>query len=238
MIEQKLEYDRASTIFSPEGLLYQVQYAMEAVNKGGTVIGIVFKNGVLLVADKKQPDGLMESDFIEKIFIIDDHIAIALAGLVGDGRRLIYDAEVDAQRNKFVFDEKVDIIEIVNRMCEIKQAFTQFGGLRPFGVSLLIAGIDSTGPRLFETDPSGTPTEWKATAIGLGRNEVIQFLQENYKDDMELTVVIALAVESLRLIRGNDLDNDVLEMVAICKDSEDNIKAHRYTREEIISYLR
>lgn len=215
MIEQKSEYDRASTVFSPEGLLYQVQYAMEAVNRGGTVVGITSREGAVLVADKKQSDRLIESRFIEKIFVIDTHIALGMAGLVGDGRRLIYDAMLEAQRNRYIYDEPIDITELTNRICQIKQIFTQYAGLRPFGVSFLIAGVDYSGCRLFETDPSSTPIEWKAAAIGADKTDVMDFIVKNYHDNLTLQDAINLSINSLKHVCQDKLTADNLEMVII-----------------------
>ncbi|MDP6627269.1 MAG: archaeal proteasome endopeptidase complex subunit alpha, partial [Methanopyri archaeon] len=181
MTPEMMGYDRASTVFSPDGRLFQVQYAMEAVRRGATAIGIVCKDGIVLAADKRISNVLMVHSFVEKIFEVDDHVGVATSGLVADGRKLVDDARIESQRNHIVFDEAIEIASLVKRICDIKQLFTQYGGLRPFGVSLLIAGVDETGPRLFETDPSGTPTEWKATAVGEGRKEVLEYLKENYK---------------------------------------------------------
>ncbi len=207
-------YDRGVAIFSPDGRLFQVQYAMEAVKRGATVIGVVYNSGVILLADKKVFHGLVVPESIEKIYRIDEHIGAATIGLVADGRKLIEDARVEAQRHKLIYGERISLKKLVNELSKIMQIFTQFGGLRPFGVTLLIAGFEDR-PRLFEIDPSGTPTEWKATAVGEGRQEVMKFLQERYKPDMSFEEAAKLAVEALRGFLKEKFNLERVEMAKV-----------------------
>jgi proteasome alpha subunit len=176
-------YDRAITVFSPDGRLFQVEYAREAVKRGATAIGIKVKEGVLLLADKRVASKLLEADTIEKIYKIDEHICAATSGLVADARVLIERARIEAQINRLTYDEPITVKELAKRVCDFKQQYTQFGGVRPFGVSLLIAGVDEV-PKLYETDPSGALLEYKATAIGMGRNTVMEYFEKEYSEDM------------------------------------------------------
>ena len=148
-------YDRASTIFSPDGRLFQVEYAREAVKRGTTTVGLKFNESVVLIVDKRITSHLIEPESIEKIFQIDDYIGCATSGLVADARVLVDRARIDAQINEITYGEKIPINTLVKRICDFKQSYTQFGGVRPFGVVLLIAGIDTTGSHLYSTDPSG-----------------------------------------------------------------------------------
>jgi len=173
----QMGYDRAITVFSPDGRLFQVEYAREAVKRGATAIGIKTKEGVILIADRRVGSRLLEASTIEKIYKIDEHICAATSGLVADARVLIDRARLEAQINRLTYDEPISIKELAKKICDFKQQFTQFGGVRPFGVSLLIAGVDKE-PKLFETDPSGALLEYKATAIGAGRNTVMEFFVE------------------------------------------------------------
>ena len=190
-------YDRVVTVFSPDGRLFQVQYAMEAVKRGATVIGIKAKDGVAMLADKKILHSLIRERSIEKVYQVDDHVGAATIGLVADGRKLIEQARVQAQRNRLVYDESITVRQLVFDVSSYMQIFTQYGGLRPFGVTVLMAGYDSE-PRLYEIDPSGTPTEWSATAVGEGRPEVMKVLDAKYTENITLKEAFPLGIDALK----------------------------------------
>jgi len=193
---QMMGYDRAITVFSPQGRLYQVEYAREAVKKGTVSLGIVYKNGVLLAADKNITEDLMISESVDKIFKVDDHIGAATSGLVADGRRIIDRARVVAQSHRVTYDEAMGVDMLTKEICDYKQLHTQVAGVRPFGTALLIAGVDGK-PRLFETDPSGSFWEYKATAIGENIDKVKALFTKEYKDDMSLDQAIELGLKAL-----------------------------------------
>lgn len=200
----QMGYDRAITVFSPDGRLFQVEYAREAVKRGATAIGIKVKEGVILVADKRVGSRLLEADTIEKIYKIDEHICAATSGLVADARILIERARIEAQINRLTFEEPITVKELAKRICDFKQQFTQFGGVRPFGVSLLIAGVDAV-PKLYETDPSGALLEYKATAIGMGRSVVMEFFEKEYRDDMTFEEALILALVAM----GKSIESEI-----------------------------
>ncbi|MDH5745691.1 MAG: archaeal proteasome endopeptidase complex subunit alpha [Candidatus Bathyarchaeota archaeon] len=189
-------YDRAITVFSPDGRLFQVEYAMELVNRGATILGIRCSEGVVLGAEETI-EALEETEYSWKIFKIDDHIAAAIVGLSSDARVLIDQARIYAQSNKLTYDEPIDVEVTTKRVCDIKQLYTQHAGVRPFGVSIIFGGVDKTGNRLFGTHPSGTYRGHKATAVGAGRETVINMLKEEYREDMRLEDTIKLAVKCL-----------------------------------------
>ena len=191
-------YDRAITVFSPDGRLFQVEYAREAVKRGTTALGIVYADGVLLATDKSLRTKLVKTDSIEKIFKIDDHIGAATSGLVADARRLIHHARVEAQREKVAYNEPMGVEAITKEVCDLKQMYTQYGGTRPFGTSLLIMGVDEQGPRLFETDPSGAFSEVFAAAIGVGKKDVEAVFEKKYDQKMSRDAAVALALEVLK----------------------------------------
>lgn len=190
-------YDSAITVFSPDGRLFQVEYAREAVKRGTTAVGIKAIDGAVLLVDKRVTSKLLEAESIEKIFQIDDHIGAATSGLVADARVIIDRARVEAQINRVTYDEPIGLEELSKKICDFKYAYTQSGGVRPFGTSLLIAGVDDSRARLFETDPSGALLEYKATAIGSRRNETIDFFEKKYTDDIKLEDAINLGLEAL-----------------------------------------
>jgi proteasome alpha subunit len=193
----QMGYDRAITVFSPDGRLFQVEYAREAVRRGTTAVGIKAVDGVAVLVDKRITSRLMEPESIEKIFQIDQHIGAATSGLVADARVLIDRARVESQINRLVYDESIGVEVLAKRICDFKQTYTQYGGVRPFGTSLLIVGADDEMVRLFETDPSGALLEYKATGIGAGRAAVMEIFEEKYSEDMDCDQAILLGLEAL-----------------------------------------
>ncbi|NLI74282.1 MAG: archaeal proteasome endopeptidase complex subunit alpha [Euryarchaeota archaeon] len=194
----QMAYDRAITVFSPDGRLFQVEYAREAVKRGTTTVGLKFKDGVVLIVDKRIASRLMEPKSIEKIFQIDGHIGCATSGLVADARVLVDNARVTAQVSKITYDENISVEMLVKRICDYKQNYTQYGGVRPFGTALLVAGADDQGVHLFETDPSGALVSYKAGSIGAGRNVVMEVFEEHYKEDMDMEEAIVLGLQALK----------------------------------------
>jgi proteasome alpha subunit len=213
-------YDRAITVFSPDGRLFQVEYAREAVKRGTTSVGIKARDGVVLLVDKRISSRLLEPQSTEKIFQVDDHIGAVTSGLVADARALVDRARVDAQINRVVYNEPIGIETLAKKIADHKQTFTQYGGVRPYGTALLIGGIDDTGPRLFETDPSGALLMVKATGIGSGRNIVMEFLEEKYNEDIDIGNAIRLGLEALYKATEGKLTVDSAEIAAI--DAKDN----------------
>ena len=194
---QQQAYDRGITIFSPDGRLYQVEYAREAVSRGSASVGIRTAEGVVLAANRRVRSPLIERESIEKTHTVDDHVGVASAGHVADARKLIDIARRQAQVEHLRYDEPIGVETLTKELTDYIQEFTQTGGARPFGVALLVGGIEDGEPRLFETDPSGTPYEWEATAIGGGRDEIMSMLEEEYSPDMSLEEGITLALEGL-----------------------------------------
>jgi proteasome alpha subunit len=189
-------YDRAITVFSPDGRLFQVEYAMELVNRGATILGIQCREGVIL-GSEENVEPLEEVEYSWKLFKIDDHVGAAIVGLSSDARMLIDQARLYAQSNKLTYDEPIDVEVVTKRISDIKQMYTQHAGVRPFGVSIIFGGVDKTGGRVFYTHPSGTYRGYKATAVGAGRETALGILQEEYKENMSLEEVTKLAVKCL-----------------------------------------
>ncbi|AET31904.1 proteasome subunit alpha [Pyrobaculum ferrireducens] len=190
-------YDRAITIFSPEGKIYQVEYAGEAVKRGWPTVGVKCKSGVVLAAEKRKISALFDSSSLDKIYLIDDHVAASPSGLLADARILIDYARDVALSHRFIYDEPIDVEFLTKAVCNLKQQYTQFGGARPFGVALLIAGIDRHGARLYQTDPSGVYIGYFAAAIGAESGTITEYLEKNYKFDLEMGDCIDLAVKAL-----------------------------------------
>ena len=224
---QMMGYDRAITMFSPDGRLLQVEYAKKTVRQGSTAIGMVCKDGVLLVTDKRIMDKLIVAESVEKIWQVDDHIAITAAGILSDARILVERAQLKAQENKITYDSAIDVLNVVRDLANIKQMCTQSGGLRPFGVSLLIAGVDESGIKLFETDPTGIYFQYKATAIGEGEVDVKAILAKDYKDTMTMDEGLKLAVSALKKVVVDGFEADRIDAVYVSADKKNYEKLSR-----------
>ncbi|WXG45526.1 MAG: archaeal proteasome endopeptidase complex subunit alpha [Candidatus Atabeyarchaeum deiterrae] len=226
-------YDRAITVFSPDGRLFQVEYALEAVRRGTTAIGIKSKDGVVLAVEKRVL-GLQEPKSVEKVFMVDDHMGAAIAGLTADARVLVDQARLDAQINRLTYDEPIGVEALTRQISDLKQWCTQHAGVRPFGVSLLMAGVDDLGTHLYLTDPSGTYWSYKAGAIGAGGQNAKEMLQKEYRDDISVEECIVLALKILSQVIEEGFDPSKVEVAVIRKE----IRKFEYlTLEEIGSYL-
>jgi proteasome alpha subunit len=232
-------YDRGTSIFSPDGRIYQVEYAREAVKRGTASVGVRTPDGVVLVADRQVRSRLIEEDSIEKLHRIDDHVAIASAGHVADARQLVDFAREQTQVNRLRYDEPIGVETLSKEITDYIQRYTQSGGVRPFGVALMVAGVDRDGtPRLFETDPSGTPYEWQATSIGGDRETLQGYLEENYRNDLDLDGGVRLALETLAQT-SDEIDADTLEVTVVDAETatvrsldHDEIESHVAELEE------
>jgi proteasome alpha subunit len=230
---QQQAYDRGITIFSPDGRLYQVEYAREAVKRGTASVGVRTNDGVVLAVDKRIRSELMEESSVEKIHKADDHVGIASAGHVADARQLIDFARRQAQVNRLRYGEPIGIETLTKDITDHIQQYTQVGGARPFGVSLIIGGIENGTPRLYETDPSGTPYEWKALAVGADRGEIEDYLEEGYDEEMDLQAGVDLALEAIASVNDDELEpNEVglatvdVETEVLEELSEDELETH------------
>ncbi|MFA5076902.1 MAG: archaeal proteasome endopeptidase complex subunit alpha [Candidatus Micrarchaeia archaeon] len=204
-------YDRAITVFSPDGRLFQVEYAKEAVKRGATAIGIVAKDSVALIAHKSTYSKLIVPDSLKKVFDIDSHIAFTASGLIADARKLVDTGRLEAQKHRLSYSEPAPVETIARDICDLMQVYTQYGGIRPFGVSLLIAGYDDR-PRLYEAEPSGAMTGFKADSIGSGKKEVDEILEKGYKDGMGLDDAIGLALNALKKTSEEKLQGENVEI--------------------------
>ncbi len=230
MPHQLMGYDRAITMFSPDGRLLQVEYAKKTVRQGSTAIGMVCSDGVLLVTDKRIVDSLVVPESVEKIWQVDDHIGATASGILSDARVLIERAQLRAQQHKVTYDTPVDVITIVKDICNLKQICTQSGGLRPFGVSILIAGIDGGKPTLYETDPTGIFFEYKASVIGEGEVEIEEILQREYKTELSVEQGLRLCLGALKKVLGENFSVERIDAAYIRKDEK---KFKKFSKETI-----
>ena len=190
-------YDRGTSIFSPDGRLYQVEYAREAVKRGSASVGVRTADGVVLAARRRVRSPLMDPDSVEKLHRVDGHLGVASAGHAADARRLVEFAREAAQRERLRFDEPLGVEPLTKELADHVQEYTQRGGARPFGTALLVGGVDDSGPALYETDPSGTPSSWQAAAVGRNSAEIQEYLEAEYVADAGLESGVDLALSAL-----------------------------------------
>jgi proteasome alpha subunit len=194
----QMAYDRASTVFSPDGRLFQVEYALQAIQMGGTAVAVTYDTGIIFVAFRNLPtSSLAESGSIEKSFAIDTGLGCVTAGLIADSRVLVEFLRVEAQRHKLTFGETAPYSVLGHSLGTLLQQFTQFGGTRPFAVSLLLGGFNNGAPGLIELDPSGATIGWKAYAIGRNRRAVADYLEEKVTDHLTEDAAFKLAVAAV-----------------------------------------
>jgi proteasome alpha subunit len=190
-------YDRGTSIFSPDGRLYQVEYAREAVERGSASVGVRTAEGVVLAAHRRVRSSLMDPESVEKLHQVDDHLGVASAGNAADARQLVEFARRAAQRDRLRYDEPMGVETLTKEVADHVQEYTQSGGARPFGTALLVGGFTEDEPVLYETDPSGTPSAWDAAAIGKGSPEIREFFEAEYVAGLDLDSGVDLALEAL-----------------------------------------
>ena len=221
--QQQQAYDRGITIFSPDGRLYQVEYAREAVKRGTPSVGVRTPEGVVLAADKRRRSKMIEPDSVEKLHKADDHIGIASAGHVADARKLIDVARREAQVNRLRYGEPMTVETLSKTVTDFIQQYTQYGGARPFGVSLIVGGVTDGRPRLFECDPSGTPYEWQALSVGANRADIRDHLEAEYHDEMTLQEGVDLALSALSVHDDEEMTPDGVDIATIDADTEEYV---------------
>jgi len=236
MQHQVMGYDRTASMFSPEGHLLQVEYAEKAVRLGSASIGIVCSDGVVIVADKRIRDPLTIKESATKIYEIDSHIMATAAGILSDARVLIERAQLLAQQHRVTYDTAIDVESIIKEVANIEQAFTQYGGARPFGVSILVTGINPDGAgKLFVSDVTGNYLEFKATAIGENDERIKELLREEYKEGMNIEQGIKLALSIFKKILGKNFKIERFD-VGIIRTKEKQLE--RLSGEELKKYFK
>lgn len=220
-------YDSRTTIFSPEGRLYQVEYAMEAISHAGTCLGILAKDGILLAAELRNTNKLLDSAiFSEKIYKLNDDMVCSVAGITSDANVLTNELRVIAQRFQLNYGEPMPCEQLVAYLCDIKQAYTQYGGKRPFGVSILYMGWDKHyGYQLYQSDPSGNYGGWKATCIGNNSGAAVSILkQELNEDKITLSQAQDLAIKVLsKTLDMTKLTSEKVEMATLTRENDKTI---------------
>lgn len=230
MQHQAMGYDRTATMFSPEGHLLQVEYAEKAVRAGSSSIGMVCSDGVFIIADKRNEDKLVVKESASKITEIDSHIIASFAGILSDARVLIERAQVLAQQHRVTYNSPIEPELIIKEIANMKQQFTQYGGARPFGVSIMIAGVNEKRPELFVSDITGNYLSYHANVIGENDEKIREELREKYKHGMTIKQGVKLALEIFEKVEGTKFSIKRFELVYIDKE---NAKLKRLEAENI-----
>lgn len=216
-MSDEMDYDKSSTMYSPEGRIIQVEYSSEAVKKGAPAVGIKTSKGVVLAGVAKTHSKLLESH--EKVLKIDDHIGATSAGYMSDSRLLLDRARIIAQSYRVTYDEKIDVSTLAQRLGRLMQRFTQLGGTRPFGCALLFGGISRGGPEIVLIDTSGALTKSKAAAVGANEPKALEILKAGYKEDMSISEMLKLAVDTLREV-SEDLQPEEIDLGIIDAETQ------------------
>jgi len=225
-------YDMTPTMYSPDGRIYQVEYAMETVKRGTLALGIKTKEGVIMAVEEK-PRALQTSNITQKIFQIDFHIGVAAAGYIPDARVQVENARLFSQGTKLTYDEAVEVETVAKHLADQSHQFTQYSGVRPNGVALIIAGVDMKGESVYLTDPSGTFIQYAAVAIGAGSDEVNSFLEKNYDFDMGLEDAATLAIAAIN-IKAEQKDG--VDHIKMAKVTSKNKEFEKISESDIKNY--
>lgn len=220
MQHQAMGYDRTATMFSPDGHLLQVEYAEKTVRLGSNSIGLVCKDGIVFVADKRIKDRLFSSESMSKVNEIDDHILATTAGILSDARILIERAQLISQQHKVTYDTEIEIESVVRELANVKQYFTQFGGVRPFGVSIMVGGILNKVPKLYVSDVTGNYFSFKASAIGENDEKIKESLRKDYHEDITVDEAIKMCIKIFKELLGKNFDISRFEVGYIKTDEK------------------
>ena len=203
---QVMGYDRTATMFSPDGHLLQVEYAEKTVRLGSSSIGIICKDGVVIISDRRVNDKLIKAESANKLYEIDEHIIASAAGILSDARILIEKARLISQQNRITYDSPIDVEEVIREIANTKQFFTQYGGARPFGVSIMVAGADNKGLHLFSSDIIGNYFSYTAMAIGENDEKIKEMLRMKYSGNLNIEGGIKLALSIFREILDKNFE--------------------------------
>ena len=227
------QYDQAITIFSPEGRIYQVEYALELVKRGAPIVGLRTIEGAVLAAFETESNPLVFVDYSKKIFKIDEHVGAAISGLSPDARVLLRQARLLSQSNRLTYDEPIDIEVLTGELGDLLQMYTQNAGVRPFGVSMIIAGIDSRSIKVVSLDPSGSYRMYNANSVGRNSEEAKKILNDEYKPDLSIEEGISLAIRSINAAANQTLS----EQLTVATISSETRRFRELSKEEISEYI-
>lgn len=217
---QAMGYDRTATMFSPDGHLLQVEYAEKTVRLGSSSIGIVCKNGIVIISDRRVNDKLIKPESANKVYEIDEHIIASAAGILSDARVLIEKSRLISQQNRITYDSPIDVEEVIREVANTKQMFTQYGGARPFGVAIMVAGVDNKGKYLFSSDITGNYFSYSAMAIGENDEKIKEMLRMKYSENLNIDGGIKLALNIFKEILGKNFELSRFDIAYVPSDKK------------------
>ncbi|MDP1695729.1 MAG: archaeal proteasome endopeptidase complex subunit alpha [archaeon] len=226
MQHQAMGYDRAATMFSPDGHLLQVEYAEKTVRLGSSSIGLTCKDGVVIVADRRIRDKLIAPESANKIFEIDEHIIATAAGILSDARILVENAQILAQQNRVTYDSPIEPVLVIRMIADKKQAFTQYGGARPFGVAILLGGVNKDKAHLYTSDVTGNYFSYKANAIGENDEKIKEILRIDYKEEMSIDEGIKFAMKIFKELLGKNFELERFDATYIKISEQKLVRLH------------
>lgn len=226
MQHQAMGYDRAATMFSPDGHLLQVEYAEKTVRLGSTSIGLICSDGVILIADRRIRDKLIAPESANKIFEIDEHVIATAAGILSDARMLIDDAQVLAQQHRVTYDAPVDPVTVIRMIADKMQMFTQYGGSRPFGVSIMLAGVNKQKPHLYTSDITGNYFAYRANAVGENDEQIKEILRSEFNETMTIDEGIKFGLGIFKKILGKNFEIDRFDVAYVKLHDPQRVRLH------------
>ncbi|MDD5700301.1 MAG: archaeal proteasome endopeptidase complex subunit alpha [Candidatus Nanoarchaeia archaeon] len=226
MQHQAMGYDRAATMFSPDGHLLQVEYAEKTVRLGSSSIGLACKDGVLIIADRRIRDKLIAPESANKIFEIDGHIIATAAGILSDARILVEHAQVLAQQNRVTYDSPIEPVSVIKMIADRKQMFTQYGGARPYGVAVLLAGINKGKAHLYTSDVTGNYFAYKANAIGENDEKIKEILRADFNEDMSIDEGIKFSLKIFKELLGKNFELDRFDVAYVKLEDAKMVRLH------------
>ncbi len=233
---QMMGYDRAATMFSPEGHILQVEYAEKTVRLGSASIGFVCSDGIVILADKRITDSLMVAESANKVYEIDSHVIGTAAGILSDARILIERSQLLAQQYRVTYDSPIDVLSIIKDLADIKQQYTQHPGVRPFGIAVMIAGVDNKN-RVYVSDVTGNYFEYYATAIGENDEKIKELLRKHYKHSMNTDEALKIGLNIFKEIKGKHFNVDSFDAAYILSTEKEK-KVYRLNGEKLKKYMK
>jgi len=234
MQHQVMGYDR-STLFSPDGRLLQVEYAQKTIRLGSASIGLACKDGVVIIADRRSKDVLITAESAMKIYEVDEHIIASASGILSDARILIERAQLISQQHRVTYDSAIDVESVIKEIADLKQQFTQYGGTRPFGVAILIAGITGKKPKIYSSDVTGSYFSYKATAIGEQDEKIKEILRKKYDENIDIESGIKLSLDIFKEILGKNFSVDRFDVGYI---KTEDIKIKKISGDALKKYIK
>ena len=226
MQHQAMGYDRAATMFSPDGHLLQVEYAEKTVRLGSSSIGLICKDGVVIVADRRVRDKLIAPESANKIYEIDEHIVATAAGILSDARILIENSQVLAQQNRVTYGSPIEPISVIRMIADRKQMFTQYGGARPYGVAVLLGGVNKDKAYLYTSDVTGNFFAYRANAIGENDEKIKEILRKDYDENSTIEEGIKFALKVFRDLLEKNFDLQRFDVGYIKIKDEKLVRLH------------